>query len=429
MLRWISHRLEYLFSIYAISILAGGFTHIPRTLSGMQVELGGTNPWNTAAMALLLGGTLVLAYVHRERVLPLMMKGHLVTAFLLLALVSATWSIDPGVTLRRMMPLVACLLFAGYFIAAHSMEVAIDRLAAACLFMAVTSALISAAMPSLGSITVTHPGSWNGIFPHKNSLGQLCVIACITFGWKFWTFPEKRGRYALTLLFLLALCVLSQSKTGLIGSLVGIFAFPLLKLLRVPGLLRLWFFFIFGAGAVLGMAILGLFWTEILTGLGRDPTLTGRIPLWGLLLTFAMEHPLLGYGYSAFWLQWNPDAEFVWQVVQWDAPEAHNAYIDMLLQLGLVGLVISSYTLFWILGRSFRDSLADLKPWSSFVVVYALSFTITNFSETLLYRAGDIYCWMLVLTYFALLREHKAIPVRAPKVQRKWRLTPSRQIS
>jgi exopolysaccharide production protein ExoQ len=302
-------------------------------------------------------------------------------------------------------------------VARYPMEVTIDRLGVACVMMAVISAVISVALPSIGSITVTHPGSWNGVFPHKNSLGALTIIANIVYGWKFWKLRTHRVRHGLIIVFLFLVCVMSQSKTSLLASLLAVMAYPTITLLRVPGLLRLWLFFIFGAGAILGASILGLFWTEILTGLGRDPTLTGRVPLWSLLLTFAAKHPLLGYGYSAFWLQWNPDADYVWKVVQWAAPEGHNAYIDMLLQLGIVGFALSSYTLLWVVQRSLRDSIGDRASWSCFILVFSFSFLLTNMSETLLYRGGDIYCWLMALTYFSLRQLHQE--AAAPAVSRK----------
>jgi len=415
-LTWLQTRLEYVFTIFAISVFSGAYINIPIMMRGGGLELGASNPFNTVSMVLILAVSGSLAFRYRTAVLPLILKGHLINAFVLLAAISTAWSIDWAVTLRRIGPLLACILLAYYMAARYPMEKTLDRLAIACLTMVIASVIVSLALPSIGRSTPSHPGAWNGVFSHKNGLGWVIILASLVYSWKFWRPGARKARYLLLLLFFCALSVLSQSMTSLVASIFGFFAFPFIRMLRAPGILRLWAGFIFGAGGLLAAAILVLFWTEILTGIGRDPTLTGRIPLWHLLFTFATEHFVLGYGYSSFWIEWNPDADFIWKVIQWDAPEAHNAYLDMLLQLGIFGLILSVAILIKVVRLSMRDFLTEPQPWTEFVLVNAMLFALTNMVETMLFRAGDVHCWLLPLTYFALVqveRVKKPAPKRA----------------
>ncbi|MBX9635551.1 MAG: O-antigen ligase family protein, partial [Magnetospirillum sp.] len=279
------------------------------------------------------------------------------------------------------------------------------------------SVVVSIALPSIGQATPSHPGAWNGVFSHKNGLGWVIILASLVYSWKFWQPGSSKTGIALLLLLFLFLSVVSQSKTSFIGSIFSFFAFPALRMLHAPGILRLWVFFIFGAGSILALSMLAMFWTEILTAIGRDPTLTGRVPLWNVLLDFAADHFMLGYGYSSFWIEWNPDADFVWKVIQWDAPEAHNAYLDMLLQLGVFGLALSLLVMYRVIRLSLRDYLTNPQPWTDFVLINTVLSAMTNMVETMLFRSGDVHCWLLPLCYFALCqvqREESHQPVRKP---------------
>jgi exopolysaccharide production protein ExoQ len=78
----------------------------------------------------------------------------------------------------------------------------------------------------------------------------------------------------------------------------------------------------------------------VLEALGKDATLTGRVPLWELVDTKISHHLLLGFGYQAFWTDGNPQAWAIWSKIQWMAPHAHNGYRDILLSFGLSGMAL-----------------------------------------------------------------------------------------
>ena len=75
--------------------------------------------------------------------------------------------------------------------------------------------------------------------------------------------------------------------------------------------------------------------------LGRQEeseALTGRLPIWSELLGFVQERPLQGYGYESFWTEQH--IETVSDAMQWPLREAHNAYLDAVLSVGLIGAAL-----------------------------------------------------------------------------------------
>jgi O-antigen ligase len=91
---------------------------------------------------------------------------------------------------------------------------------------------------------------------------------------------------------------------------------------------------------------------------GRNSTFTGRTDLWTILLGMH-TNLLLGTGYESFWL--GPRLQVIWgkfAVVN----EAHNGYLEIYLNLGLIGL----FLLCGFLIASYRTICKRLASPSSF---------------------------------------------------------------
>jgi len=65
-------------------------------------------------------------------------------------------------------------------------------------------------------------------------------------------------------------------------------------------------------------------------------SLTGRIPIWTELSPFIANRFWLGYGYDSFWTPEHID--HVSTRVEWGVREAHSAYIETILSIGVIGL-------------------------------------------------------------------------------------------
>jgi len=99
------------------------------------------------------------------------------------------------------------------------------------------------------------------------------------------------------------------------------------------GALALWLLVIFGFDRLTD------FRDALLLGRAEDSdTLSGRAFIWPELLTYANNHLWLGYGYESFWTAGRIDD--ISSTLGWGLREAHNAYLEIVLWLGAVGLVI-----------------------------------------------------------------------------------------
>lgn len=108
---------------------------------------------------------------------------------------------------------------------------------------------------------------------------------------------------------------------------------------------------------------------DILAYFGKDVTLTGRTFLWGHALTSLAENPVLGVGYQAYWQVGNWAAEQLWQYAGISNKYGfhfHNTYLQVLVDLGAVGLITLLATFIVITARaalvvvSARPSLEQL---------------------------------------------------------------------
>ena len=397
----------------------GAYVAIPLTLSGMNIGVGGSNPFNTACnIVIITFSSLSLLINHKKSAVAIIFGGGVIHIIFILAIASITWSIEPTTTARRVLSLLTCILFSFHLITSHSVEEIIKRVAIACLTIAIASTAVCLLAPKIGISTPAYPAAWNGVFPHKNQLGWAMIIGVNAYGWVLvhsvtW---KLRIRYALIILYFVIIAFLAQSTTAIVTQFLLLFFGTSLRVTRMPGSLKYWGIFsviiVFCCSAV----IFQMFLVEILSLFDKDPELTGRIPLWRLLITFVLERPLSGYGYGAFWVDQNPRVQWVQHVIKWAAQGAHSAYIDIALQLGIPGIILSIWTLVVVLAQSARLYARYECRWASFAFTFSVAFAITNINETALYSAPDIYCVILPVCYIAvrLTRLNMLAPLTRP---------------
>lgn len=409
----IGTRLETAFCFLALSTFLGAYTSIPIRLQGAEITGGESNPFNAAALSLILVGIIVLVAINWRKFFAVARLGGPINLFVALAMASTLWSFFPVISLRRSLTLLQMVLFAYYLAARFPVEHILRLLTSVYATALVLSVILALAVPDFGVMQEAEvAGAWSGVFTHKSALGGACVLSTICFAWRWAHEPERRILYFAGILLCLVVAVMSKSKTA---QLTIVFLGPLaifLRLLRLPGLAKLWSVYVIVAVVALLGATLLIFFAEIAQAVGKDVTLTGRIPVWTSLLEFAFERPLGGHGFTAFFVKENADLEYVWRRGGWIMWDAHNSPIGIMLELGIPGLVLSQWVLLAVIWRSVRDLSMDRTPWAGFAAAYAISYGLISLVEVIMFR-GDVHSVLLPMFYIALRQQ--AAGARAAK--------------
>src|SRR5262249_32762482 len=88
---------------------------------------------------------------------------------------------------------------------------------------------------------------------------------------------------------------------------------------------------------------------------------------------------------------------------QWVMNEAHNGYLDVLAQTGIIGLVLLIVFLLAALRAAFfvrTDKPARFDGWKWYAIYVTLGILLHNIMESTLVRAGN-YGWILFVILFA----------------------------
>jgi exopolysaccharide production protein ExoQ len=295
---------------------------------------------------IILGITLLLSAIRFQSILPLILKRKTLLILMLLFPLSCLWSESADEALRKGIVIVGCFLFGINLAARYSLKEQLLILASAMGLLTVMNLLFTLGAPSAGIEAGQHAGAWRGLYFQKNLLARMMVLSAITltlasFEHRSKSLLSKSFFYRLGAGLAVLLIVLSTSRSALLTLLLLLLAIPLFRFLRwqqkvvLPALIIL-----FLTSASIATFLVGNVET-IVTFLGRDITLTGRTEIWGVVLQKLLTRPWLGYGYQGFWLGMEGDSADVWYETRgFSSPNAHNGFLDMAIELGLVGLAL-----------------------------------------------------------------------------------------
>lgn len=270
---------------------------------------------------------------------------------------------------------------------------------------------LAVSAPDTYGTTPFHDGAWRGMYEQKNVLGRGAMLGLV-FLYTLRTANSIRlglmSQLLIGSIFALAL-IKSQSASSLVGAVLFVSMLrPATMVLAGGPRLRLFFVmaapvlcvvFVLSADAALGY---------ILQATGKDEDLTGRVPLWLYALGDIAERPFLGYGLDSFFIDSREGA--LTMAVGWTPDQSHNGFLDMILELGVVGLVLLGGALI----SAFRR-LPYAKPNSRAAAVVGVSVLLLLFAQNLtesnLYRSSNLI-WLILSISVA----HLSVPKRAPLV-------------
>jgi O-antigen ligase len=326
----------------------------------------------TIFLLLILGGVAILI---RRRVnwIELLFNNPWVWLFFLFGVLSIAWSDFPFMSFKRWVKAFGNVIMALIILTEQNPSEALGVILRRLAFLLLPlSVLFIKYYPELGrGYGWGGRAMYTGVAAHKNGLGDICLITGIYYCWSLllqrrqalilvgdqqwlgclFQWREYIDRWnklgirtqlyhiaSFILIGMIAwLLYMANSATSLICLVV---AAGLFFMSSVPALARQpRQMLLLGVLVVpcLGLLEVALGVSEFVLGMvGRDPTLTTRVPMWHGLLAMAVD-PILGAGYESFWLGERFSTVLS---IYGGINQAHNGYLETYLNLGLIGLAL-----------------------------------------------------------------------------------------
>ncbi len=403
----LARRAETLVLGGMICVLSQGFLPVGRFAGLAETQAVGTgDPWANALQVGVLACMLLLAVLRWTRLRTLLGPARGLAVVWLYCVVSAAWSDNPGTTLRRSLLLLTYLGFGFVAVACRGRDGSVRLMRDASVFMLAASVLLFAAVPSIGQDVDPYAGALRGVFVQKNVAAWAFELALCFVGYD--VLRERRIRAATCLLVpcFLAALALTRSTTELLSS-AALLVFWLWAGWFRRSARRVLPLAVLFAGLLLALTALAGLGDAAFTLIGKDPTFTGRGPIWQAARGLIADRPLLGYGFQGFWLPGDRVAEEIWAELEWQAPHAHNGVLELLVETGFVGLALYLGLFLRLLGavaRGIARRDSALAWWS---LSWMLLTTIKGLTEPV-YLTLDMATALLSFSLVALAAETRA---------------------
>jgi exopolysaccharide production protein ExoQ len=360
-------------------------------------------PGLVAMLVVLVAGAVAVLVARRRYLdwhglLPLS-----IIAFIAWCAVSVAWSGYPQESLEGLFDLTV-YAFLGLTIALTRDLIQIVRATGAVLRVLLTASLL---LEVASGIIFDQPfgflgiegrladgGPIQGLFETRNLLGMVTSIALVTFvlEWRTRSVTKAVARYSITIALL---CLLfSGSPVTLIVVLVLAVASSALYGLRRarPDARRVLQGVLLVVGS-LSLVVVYLVRTRIIDLLNAGSEFEVRYRLWLSVWNYIQLHPLEGWGWIGRWHREPPFTYVIWTVGR-DHSSSLNAFLDVYLQVGLVGIFAFillcgfAFLRSWLIASNRRTTVY---AWPALVLVALLATGMTE--SFLLVDAG----WLLLV--------------------------------
>ena len=360
----------------------------PRALA--PAEANPYDPIFSKVQLVIYGVTFLLVLLRWRTSLNVLLRHPLIVGMLGLVLASCLWSDVPDDSWRKGLNAMATSLFGVYTASRYSLKEQLKYLTIALGIVSIFCLLFTLAAPGAAIEIGANAGSWRGPLTQKNLLARLMVLTIMISLMAVWTIPRLQLFSWIACAVSTLVLVFTGSKTGLIVLAVMLVLLPLYRALRYKDTLMIPILIatVLVVGTTVSLIIGN--WESLLLGLGRDPSLSGRTDLWLGAIDKITERPWLGYGFKAFWRDEGGATE-IWKIVGYEPPHAHNGYLNMSLDLGLVGLALFLLSMLVAYVRSIqwlrlRPGVLSLMP-----ILYVTFMFMYNHSENTIVSHNSIF--------------------------------------
>ncbi len=183
-------------------------------------------------------------------------------------------------------------------------------------------------------------GPIEGIVANRNLLGFVALLAIIVFAVQLAARTVKHGWGVAWLVVAVLTVLLTRSATVTVAAAAVALALAFALWTRKVGALRRRPVYITAAisAVVLVVGLIALA-PRLLTLIGKSDDLTGRFDIWASVVELASQRPAFGWGWVSYWAPWVEPFQGLAVRKGVEYLQAHNAWLDVWLQLGVAGLI------------------------------------------------------------------------------------------
>lgn len=236
-----------------------------------------------------------------------------------------------------------------------------------------------------------------GIVGNSNMLAYMAMIAIVVFAIEFAAYTTTRLVSALSILTAIPLLLLSRSAS--IGFAVATIISAAVVSIAVEGKdrnIRHRYYRV--AWGVIGTAALLVltYRAEIFSLIGKSPDMTGRTKIWKIVLQLIDQRPLQGWGWSSYWVPWVEPYNGLVTINNVPYYQAHNAFLDVWMQLGVVGLGLFILLIGMTFVRLWRLAVRHTSPLYLWPILVFVGIVTQNLTESrMLVEIG----WVLLVLF------------------------------
>ena len=397
-------------SWFALSILVLTVTLGTGVLPVLAAFAGGVFPqlitplWLSLYLAAFFG----LMFQHGINWISWLVRYRILFVVLMIGtVISVSWSIDPQVSVERVVHLVGSALIAVYIGFTIPLLVTLRIFAVVLALMLIGSIAAALGLPAMGIEPYEGTQVWRGLFNSKNDLGFWAgagVLLYITLSESYHSMGAKTLCYLMAVVGL-GVLAFSQSATSLVATTIaGSLSLYLYIATRFQlGFIRMSFV------AVLFISLASLAIANIDTSelVGRSGDLTGRSEVWRQVLNLISQFPLTGVGYGSLWF---PTDDTIWIQqsffdFSWRVYHAHNGLLQLASEIGiplaLVALLMVAQQLIEIFYCQYERQQVGVL----FVLGFVVAFLISNFSEARFLVSRELFWVFFIALPISMLRQ------------------------
>ncbi len=348
------------------------------------LPLSGVSPLRFLSIAIFMG----LLVIHHKQTVPVLLRSWLLFTLPVLGLLSFTWSPYPAEALRTgifyiLTPLVVVVM---------ASRLTVHQILRCTMFAGVLATLYS--VPYFSQFSEGGPYSGKNIFAIQMLFAMLTSLAVALN-------PKENTLVRLFALPFVPICfvfqLLADSATSLVFGVLGIIALFGVKFVwenvsRVRYLPTVLLGLMIIIALTVFLVLVSMPQSSILDyflGLvGKDSSFTGRTDLWTGAEIQSAKHPWFGVGLEGFWQYDTGLAQTLNENNHKDYGTKlsfHNAFWEVRVHLGYVGLIMFSMIVGWSFLRTVRLWFADMSVSNSALLVCVVIILTSTLTESYLW--------------------------------------------